>query len=510
MIPVDQRAPFIQQRWVELYNAGAYDIPGFGVCEITGASRPENINNAQAGGRTVLSVTRPTEDSPAAVCINGPMPIAAGAYGFGTLDYPAYALYDDANAPAAGDTWGAASGTFELTKDKAGFVVLGDAANGIVRIDRAADAATLDIVRVYHSGSTVGEDVAANASGVHPGTVKRVVAGVMTEIEECWILFVDEYDAEAGTIKAVNGDYYGPARRSGQFTHSAITKPLYVLRRNFERIVHFELAGTLALSGNAQAIILSDDDADWADTALQIQVYDWFAPEGMWAGIAGYRGYAIRREGVHASGRQKYDILWMEQLAQTIQFTSTEYMGATTANRMAVTVNWYDHQGKQPVGSVIVRDPQGQFPDVHSGAKGTAVYDYQNGYYRVVSCQRVALFASALLTADSCGSSMSIDTFAVKPTGDYVGAPPTTPTAPANSCGHAGVDNDVVLLRRTSNAMPSPSWEVVDVSKHSTTIMTDVQVSGLTLQKKSRTVYVEWCDGTAPSWATWHTGGECP
>lgn len=510
MIPMDWRAPFIQQRWVELYNAGANEVPAFGVCEITGASRPENINGAQAGGRTVLNVTRPTEDSPNAVCLNGPIPIAAGAYGFGTIHYPAYAKYATANTPVAGEVWGAASGTFELTKGRSGFTILGDAANGIVRVDRSATGDSLDIVKVYHSGSAVGADVAANASGVHPGLVKRIVSGVMTEIEDCWIAFVDDYDTEAGTIKAVNGDYYGPARLSGEFTHSATTLPLYVLRRNFERIVRFELTSTLALSGDAEAIILSDNDADWADTALAIQVYDWFASEGMWAGITGYRGYAVRREGTHASGRQKYDIIWMEQVAQTIQFTSTEYMGATTAARMAVTVNWYDHQGKEPAGTVIVRDPQGQFPDVHSGAKGTAVYDYHNGYYRIVSCQRVALFATGSLTADSCGSSMSIDGFSVKATGDYIGSPPTAPTAPSNTCGHAGLDNDVVLLRRTNNTLPQPSWEVVDITKHSKTVMVDVQVTGLTLQKKEITIYAEVCTTTAPSWTTWHTGGECP
>jgi hypothetical protein len=142
MIPMDWRAPFIQQRWVELYNAGANEVPAFGVCEITGASRPENINGAQAGGRTVLNVTRPTEDSPNAVCLNGPMPIAAGAYGFGTLHYPAYAKYATANTPVAGEEWGAASGTFELTKGKSGFVIFGDAANGLVRVDRFPAAST--------------------------------------------------------------------------------------------------------------------------------------------------------------------------------------------------------------------------------------------------------------------------------------------------------------------------------------------------------------------------------
>jgi hypothetical protein len=199
----------------------------------------------------------------------------------------------------------------------------------------------------------------------------------------------------------------------------------------------------------------------------------------------------------------------MERIAQIVQFTTTEYIGATTASRVAATVNWYDHQGIDPGSSIIARDPQGQFPDIHSGAKGTAQYDNHNGYYRIVSCQRVALFASASLSADSCGSSMSISSFSARSTGDYVGSPPTAPTTATNSCAHAGLSGDTVLLRRTNNTMPQPSWEVVDITKHAKDVIVDVQVTGLTLQKKTIAIYAEVCTTTAPSWVTWHTGDEC-
>lgn len=280
----------------------------------------------------------------------------------------------------------------------------------------------------------------------------------------------------------------------------------WVIVNNTETtLVHFELTNTLALSGDASAIILSDDGADWADTAEAIQVYDWYASEGMWAGITGYRGLAVKRDGVHASGRKKYDIVWMEQIAQTIQFTSTEYMGYTTANRMEVTVNWFDHQGKDPGSTVIVRDPQGQFPDVHSGAKGTAVYDYHNLYYRVVACQRVALFAQGLLDGASCGSSMTIDTFAVKAVGDYVGSPPTAPTIPTNTCDHYGRDNDTVLLRRIDNTMPQPTWEVVDIEKHPFKVYTALRQAGTCdhpcVEGYGITAALEVC-AAAPAWET--------
>jgi hypothetical protein len=277
-----------------------------------------------------------------------------------------------------------------------------------------------------------------------------------------------------------------------------------------DKVTRFELTATLALSGDAAAVLLTDDSGDWTNSATAIQVYDLHTSEGMWAGVSGYRGWAIKIEGTHASGRQRYGIIWMEQIAQTIEFIATEYMGATTANQLTgSTVTWYDHQGKDPGSTVTVRDPNARFPDVYSGAKGTAVYDYHNGYYRVVSCQRVALFAAALLTADSCGSTMSIDGFVVRPTGDYVGAPPTTPTAPSNTCGHAGLDNDVVLLRRTNNTMPQPSWEVVDITKHAVEVVVDNRYDTLNLQHKQRTIYAEICDNTTPSWETWTTATEC-
>lgn len=369
----------------------------------------------------------------------------------------------------------------------------------------------VDIVQVYHSSESQYEVVAANADNVHPGKVKRVVEGAMTTPGDCWILFVNKFGTLAGDVPVVNEEYYGPARLSGSFTSGAVELPLYVVRYGIEteEVTRFELTSTLALSGDAEAILLDDDGGDWTDGATAIQVYDLHTAEGMWAGATGYRGWAIKIEGTHASGRQRYGIIWMEQIAQSIQFTSTEYMGASTAGRMAVTVNWYDHQGKDP-GSVIVRDPQGQFPDVHTGAKGTAVYDYHNGYYRVVSCQRVALFADAVLSAVSCGSSMSISSFSIRSTGDYVGSPPTTPTTPLNTCGHAGQSGDTVLLRRVNNTLPNPTWEVVDIVKHVVPVITNLRLTGLTLQYQTTDVFVERCSVEPNEWITWHTASaEC-
>lgn len=389
---------------------------------------------------------------------------------------------------------------------------------GVVRISNRP--VSVDIVQVYHSSSGQYDVVSANGDGLHSGRIKRVVDGTMTTFDNIWILFVDEFDTLTGNVVAINQDYYGPARYSGTFTSGADQRPLYVVRRGGigTDVVRFELTATLALSGNAEAKLMQPDGSGaWevTDPVVEIQVYDPFGGEGMWNGVSGYQGYAIPRGQSYLDTvpdpdetRPAYDIVWMERIAQEIQFTTTEYMGASTAGRVAVTVNWYDGQGTDP-GSVIARDPQGQFPDVHSGAKGTAVYDNHNGYYRIVSCQRVAIFAEALLTADSCGSSMSIDNFTIRPCGDHVGAPPTTPTAPSNLHDFAGLDNDKVSLRRINNTMPEPTWDVIAIDVHAKTVMVDVQVTGLTLQKKEITIYTQVCTTVAPSWATWHTGDDC-
>ena len=388
------------------------------------------------------------------------------------------------------------------------------------------DGDYVDVVQVYHSGSGNLEPVAANADNVHPGRVKRVISATMTTLVDCWILFVDQFDDLDGDVPALNLDYYGPARYSGTYTSGAVTLPLLVVRRGYEfeeLIIHFELSATLPLrNGGAEqhalAKLLEWNGTAWVDSGTEIEVYDWFGTEGMWNGITGYRGWAKKRSATYTDTapdpdvtRQAYEIIWMERIAQFIQFTSTEYMGASTGGRMATTVNFYDHQGKDPGATAIVRDPQGQFPDVHSGAKGTAEYDNRNGYYRVVSCQRVALFAGAILSSNQCGGALAITSFSVSASGDYVGTPPTAPTSAGNGQGHAGLSSDPVALRRTNNGMPQPTWEVIDMAKHVIEPITEIRLhTGGLLQYRTQTWYAERCTTDNNAWTTWHTATECP
>jgi len=325
-----------------------------------------------------------------------------------------------------------------------------------------------------------------------------------------------------GTIGLLHSSTFDPAgiNKSGRALHDIPPNSLVKIARHAgvwmiellaETLVHFELVGNLTLAAeHARAKVLAWSGTAWIDSGIEIEVYDWFP--GMWNGLATFRGWAKYRPTVDAvSGRPVYEIIWMERIAQTIQFTSTEYMGYTTAARMQTTVNWYDHQGKDPGATVIVRDPQVQFPDVHSGAKGTAVYDYHNGYYRVVSCQRVALFARAILSSNQCGGALAITSFSVSASGDYVGTPPTAPTSAGNDQGHAGLSSDPVALRRTNNGMPQPTWEVIDMAKHVIEPITEVRLhTGGLLQYRTQTWYAERCTTDNNAWTTWHTATECP
>ena len=83
--------------------------------------------------------------------------------------------------------------------------------------------------------------ITPNDDGYFGGVVKRFVGGTMTELEECWILFVDDYDDNLGQIEVSDNDYfYG--RLSGKVTSEGITRPLYLARRGGDSCAVFYYA----------------------------------------------------------------------------------------------------------------------------------------------------------------------------------------------------------------------------------------------------------------------------
>lgn len=132
-LPHDTRAPHRQQRWIDAVNVGSDDIPAYGVVEIVETIQDDTF-------RTVVQVKRPTGNGLRNVMLNGPKIIAglsgndAGS-GVVTNDYPAYALYSG-GTPEVGEIWGSTANSFALKPGASGFMIIGDASGGIVRVVR--------------------------------------------------------------------------------------------------------------------------------------------------------------------------------------------------------------------------------------------------------------------------------------------------------------------------------------------------------------------------------------
>jgi len=124
-----------QQRWFEVKNVEQSDtLSAYSVVEIAGSIRPESAESETPGcGRTVIEVQKATSDSPQNTIVLGHMDIVAGGFGYGTNDFPAWGLYTG-GPPAVGEEWGVANGAAVLSTGKMGYIVVGDAHDGVVRI----------------------------------------------------------------------------------------------------------------------------------------------------------------------------------------------------------------------------------------------------------------------------------------------------------------------------------------------------------------------------------------
>lgn len=306
--------------------------------------------------------------------------------------------------------------------------------------------------------------------------------------------------AEEGPVKIL---HVGPASGAAEWEYLCVVQIMD--EAGGESLIRFQLDATLALKGHAKAQLL-DDDWNVLDPPVEIEVYDPFqSGAGMWAGSAGYQGWGVARPGTFTDEdgtRAKFDIVWMEQTAAVIQFTTTQFMGETSVGQCNATISWFDHQGRELVGTITLHDELGQFPDVHSGAKGTAVYDYKNNYYRIVSCQRVVIHAEAIISGSICpdaevpATTITITNFAGKPVGDYVGDPPSTPVIANIGPITAGMNGDKVLLRRIDNTMGAPTWEIVRIAKHKVDLVVNEKWESPTLKQTKRKFWLEACDET--------------
>jgi len=147
--PPESPGPLDRIRWILVTNGAAEAIPGHALVRVTGSTAD--------GGFTVA---QPNADNLPNLMVMGPMGIEVGGVGIATFDEPTPVRYNDAATPAAGETWGSASGSWLLTTGKTGWRVVGDpngsnrvmavrAASGVLNTQNVngtqIDATTVDI-----------------------------------------------------------------------------------------------------------------------------------------------------------------------------------------------------------------------------------------------------------------------------------------------------------------------------------------------------------------------------
>lgn len=117
--------------WLPADNTTTETIPNHGVARVTGVT----------GG--IFQLAKPDTDGDAYVVVVSDILIPPEKSGEVTYDSVTIAAYDPQDGtPAVGETWGAASGSWLLRKNKAGFRIIGGAGNGLVNVVRKTSGAT--------------------------------------------------------------------------------------------------------------------------------------------------------------------------------------------------------------------------------------------------------------------------------------------------------------------------------------------------------------------------------
>ncbi len=239
-----------------------------------------------------------------------------------------------------------------------------------------------NLIQVFHSGGSQGETVEPNVDGLHPGRVRRYVAGSLAILEDCWIRLADDHDTALGDVNATDGlILYG--RLSGVETSQGQTLPLYVAIKGAAdgtTIVRFQLIQSMAILDGASNAVLVDKDLNPTGEP-PIVVND---TVGAWAGPSGAYGWAAV---LGDAGDDFYEILYLENFARNIEFTLTADMSGGEAPATYQAFWGWPDNGLQPAGpSVIVKDRMGLYGSCLENDKGLAKWDEKTQEYMVVVC----------------------------------------------------------------------------------------------------------------------------
>ncbi len=138
MLPNDFKA----QRWRPFYNAGASEVPAFGLIEVTGMSLGAIGSNTYP----IISGKRPTSASLQGAAVNSHLPVPVGAQGICTFDAPMWALYDTGSTPAYDEDWGTQANSYLLGSGNTGFKIIGGQTSGRVYVERRASSSSSKIL----------------------------------------------------------------------------------------------------------------------------------------------------------------------------------------------------------------------------------------------------------------------------------------------------------------------------------------------------------------------------
>jgi hypothetical protein len=145
--------------WEAFKNDTSEEIPAHGVIAISGRTL---VNNRQV----LLGAKPSTYGSRHAHRLNGPIPVAAGAYGICRIYGVCTAVYETTDGtPAIGDLWGPRDGGWKLRSATPGWRIIGGAENGLIfvvhepsqtlvgKTDAAINKAASGTVSIYWSVS---------------------------------------------------------------------------------------------------------------------------------------------------------------------------------------------------------------------------------------------------------------------------------------------------------------------------------------------------------------------
>lgn len=270
------------------------------------------------------------------------------------------------------------------------------------------------------------------------------------------------------------------------------------------RLIRFKMKSKLPLGGRGVAIEVLSGPA-FTEVGAPFPIKDPWTDPGMWREDVrdelrpgkGYKGWCILPEDAEIlqvsgqdplapyDGQPVREIIWMEQIARSITFTSTEPMDRSVAPwRLRSHVDNYYLQGKDPAdtdlvisqgtGDIYVYDPQEQFPRALSQARGKARYNDRDHRYEIVVCNQLAILLKGYLKNKLCGESQAVVTgLAALTFPPYGQKPDQIELTVQNPLGLAGNAQDPVIVVWDES---TESWVLLQVRHKVLRILRDLRL----------------------------------